>query len=474
MRSTQYPYTATRALTTPPAAARQERLERYEPYKTGSNVFIRSEAGRLRMRGTKRPTEDTQDGSNSRQRTGKAVVPITEVDVPEGHFDSLGGADLDEEMKAQRAYGIQLFKQVRKTKFASDKWIKTRILSRRRGRVGLIVLIPVIEFRMNQNKPNEECLDRVVVPDGILIIKLRPALLCENADYGLRCGPFTGFGDSDPTDVVIQDEARGRRWKLTDYVQFVEREAADSVQDEPRCFDDKIIFRGNGDYDFSTMKERYGHVYEYYKHPHGVPFMIIGELDGHPVEREIARLEALAAAQTPALPTQTAHDTDEEGFADVYGGEEDVADPVGDEHTAGSSRANELPLEEEMPGSGPQYDDDDDNDDRPSASDYIAQTLAKAQASTGQSHHFQTGHTIGQNTLAHWNTALNVGQAGGADADDEDAVDEGEEANGQDGTGTRRTLNRAMTTAKTMNTTPQILTRVAATARDQKPHPPYR
>ncbi|KAK6386505.1 hypothetical protein LTR65_008978 [Meristemomyces frigidus] len=173
--------------------------------------------------------------------------------------------------------------------------------------------------------------------------------------------------------------------------------------------DSPIFFRGIGEYDFKTKPELFAHVYQCFTHPHGVPYKIIGELHGledyrliqqmemaaaasliSPVAREIARREAAEASATgngPLPPAQDAHSTRAPAVPDA------AADP------------------------------EDEDDDRPSASAYIAQTLARAQASMQAPPLLPSGVTVGPDLLARWDT-MQMAAAHGADAEKSDMGDE--------------------------------------------------
>ncbi|KAK6386506.1 hypothetical protein LTR65_008979 [Meristemomyces frigidus] len=146
-----------------------------------SVVFSTDAADRLSIRSKKRMTEDQQAGPN---KTPRHDVTIGDLDLPANYFFVLRSDPLDEGFRSGRAFMGEVCKEMnaRNVVFKGDGWISTVEESKKRGGSGDIGLFPVPEFRAGPSEPDEECLYWFPCRQGIIIVKMRPGLICDNAD----------------------------------------------------------------------------------------------------------------------------------------------------------------------------------------------------------------------------------------------------------------------------------------------------
>ena len=259
-----------------------------------SDVFVRDDSGYMVMAGRKRKHCDEEEDSEVKTKEHRAKIrSILDISVPDTHPQNLDETAMNEEIKATRAYQAQIIAQIGPSHFEGPERIKTREESEATGETGDIILSPVVEFRANLTEPDEEVFDWMPVPEGIIIVKFRAQLLAANEAGGLRTKPFTAFGDSDPSNIIVYDKVRGRRYKLNDYLQM-QRLQGEEVPANPMCYRPPLYFRG-WSYPF-TKSESFINVFQEYIHPHTVPWKIIGRLEGlkdyeawHEIETAVAR-----------------------------------------------------------------------------------------------------------------------------------------------------------------------------------------
>lgn len=265
-----------------------------------SNVLVPDGGGRRMMRassGLKRTLDEDGDSEEEYLDPSKAPrlvnTTILDINVPEGYFNTLTSEEINEQFKSVRALMVELCKKMRRTVFRGNGWTSSEEESRTRGRPGDLILHPTPEFRKSKKRPNDEYLDWISLPHGSLVIKMRPAVISKNAHSSVRTRPCTGFGDSNPKGQQINDRERGLRNRLADYVQILEYPSS-SVAAEPECFRTPVYFDTVGDHKLDK-DERFAHVYEYYHHPHTVPYKVIGRPHSLRDVQALLKIEQAAA-----------------------------------------------------------------------------------------------------------------------------------------------------------------------------------
>ncbi|KAI7157423.1 hypothetical protein KC349_g5664 [Hortaea werneckii] len=139
------------------------------------------------MHGVKRAFHDGED------RDGKhRDISVRDVDVNQHFFFVLTSSELDDEFKSSRAYQEEICAkyQGRGEGLRGTDWISSTKESKRLGKSGDIGIFAVAQFGANPAQPDDEVLDWWPHKEGILVIKLRPGLICENAWWGLRVRLF--------------------------------------------------------------------------------------------------------------------------------------------------------------------------------------------------------------------------------------------------------------------------------------------
>lgn len=183
-----------------------------------SSIFRRQSAdsSRLTMHGVKRAFHDGEDRDSKRRD-----ISVRDVDVNQHFFFVLTSGELDDEFKSSRAYQEEICAeyQRRGEAFRGTDWISSTRESQRLGKSGDVGIFAVAQFRANPAQPDDEVLDWWPHKEGILVIKLRPGLICENAWWGLRVRLFWGFGDSNPRLAKVKNAKGLYQAKLADYVQ---------------------------------------------------------------------------------------------------------------------------------------------------------------------------------------------------------------------------------------------------------------
>ncbi|KAI7139082.1 hypothetical protein KC337_g85 [Hortaea werneckii] len=135
-----------------------------------NNNTSSADSSRLTMHGVKRAFHDGEDRDSKRRD-----ISVRDIDVNQHFFFVLTSSELDDEFKSSRAYQEEICAES--------------------GDIGIFA---VAQFRANPSPPDDEVLDWWPHKEGILVIKLRPGLICENDWWGLRVRLFWGFGDSNP------------------------------------------------------------------------------------------------------------------------------------------------------------------------------------------------------------------------------------------------------------------------------------
>ncbi|GAB1738080.1 hypothetical protein NU219Hw_g2617t1 [Hortaea werneckii] len=228
------------------------------------------------MHGVKRAFHDGEDRDSKRRD-----ISVRDVDVNQHFFFVLTSSELDDEFKSSRAYQEEICAeyQRRGEGLRGTDWISSTKESQRLGKSGDIGIFAVAQFRANPAQPDDDVLDWWPHKEGILVIKLRPGLICENAWWGLRVRLFWGFGDSNPRLVKVKNAEGFFQAKLADYVQVLQYPSL-NVFPEPSCAALPVYFHPTvRDYAWKK-EERFMHVHDYYVHLHSSPYRIVGRLHG--------------------------------------------------------------------------------------------------------------------------------------------------------------------------------------------------
>ncbi|KAI7184547.1 hypothetical protein KC316_g5667 [Hortaea werneckii] len=228
------------------------------------------------MHGVKRAFHDGEDRDSKRRD-----ISVRDVDVNQHFFFVLTSSKLDDEFKSPRAYQEEIYAEYQRRAEAlrGTDWMSSTEESQRLGKSGDIGIFAVAQFRANPAQPDDEVLDWWPHKEGILVIKLRPGLICENAWWGLRVRLFWGFGDSNPRLVKVKNAEGFYQSKLADYVQAL-LYPSESVSPEPLCFAPPVHFHATvQDYTWNK-EERFMHVHDCYVHLHSSPYRIVGRLHG--------------------------------------------------------------------------------------------------------------------------------------------------------------------------------------------------
>ncbi|KAI7241113.1 hypothetical protein KC330_g771 [Hortaea werneckii] len=228
------------------------------------------------MHGVKRAFHDGEDRDSKRRD-----ISVRDVDVDQHFFFVLTSSELDDEFKSSRAYQEEICAEYQRRGEAlrGTDWISSTKESQRLGKSGDIGMFAVAQFRANPAQPNDEVLDWWPHKEGILVIKLRPGLICENAWWGLRVRLFWGFGDSNPRLVKVKNAEGFYHSKLADYVQALIY-PSESVSPEPLCFAPTVHFHATYQEYTWNKEERCMHLHDCYVHLHSSPYRIVGRLHG--------------------------------------------------------------------------------------------------------------------------------------------------------------------------------------------------
>ncbi|KAI7320164.1 hypothetical protein KC315_g9530 [Hortaea werneckii] len=200
------------------------------------------------MHGVKRAFHDGEDRDSKRRD-----ISVRDVDVNQHFFFVLTSGELDDEFKSSRAYHEEICAeyQRRGEAFRGTDWISSTRESQRLGKSGDVGIFAVAQFRANPAQPDDEVLDWWPHKEGILVIKLRPGLICENAWWGLRVRLFWGLKYPSP-----------------------------NVLPEQLCAAPPVYFHPTvQDYAWNK-EERFMHVHDCYVHLHSSPYRIVGRLHG--------------------------------------------------------------------------------------------------------------------------------------------------------------------------------------------------
>ncbi|KAI7261902.1 hypothetical protein KC335_g10501 [Hortaea werneckii] len=259
--------------------------------------------GRRLMLGSRakraRETDDDEQQDRSVARTKHpriSTITIHDIDIPEDYFFVMESCEAKDEYRAVRAYMSEVCSRLRADMFNDKDFVKSQRTSRSLEVVGWIILIPVVEFRKRKGPPEDEHLTWLDIPEGTLVVKLRPALACKNGHDSIRTKPLTSFGDSDPYTQWIDDREQGIRPKLRDYVPLFEHPPQPGdAGPEGLWIIGPLYFRSTSDYDFDR-RVRFAHIYTHHNHPHTVPWKKIGELYWFSDFQEFVRMEETAAS----------------------------------------------------------------------------------------------------------------------------------------------------------------------------------
>lgn len=261
---------------------------------SNSAVMLTDTSGRLGMRGVKRESDGQQQAPTKPPRLTE--TGIRDVDIFSNHFFVLNCEALDEEYRCTRAYAEKICEEMnaRKDVYKGSGWTTSVEKSKSHGQTADVGLFPAVEFRADLKEPDEECLHWFPFREGILMVKMRPGLICENADFGLRVRLLTGFGNSDPRRVKVKDADGNERSKLADYVQVLEWPSR-NVAPEAQCYRKPIYFRSTvKDFPFNRP-ERFAPVANYYVHLHTTPYRVVGHLYSKQDFEGLVELENAAA-----------------------------------------------------------------------------------------------------------------------------------------------------------------------------------
>ncbi|KAI7548262.1 hypothetical protein KC331_g4519 [Hortaea werneckii] len=258
--------------------------------------------GRRVMSGirAKRARETDDDGEQDRSMAWTkhpriTTITIRDIDIPEDYFLVMESHEAKDEYRALRAYMTQVSSRLRADIFNDKDFVKSDRTSRSLDVVGWIILIPVVEFRRRKGPPEDEHLSWLDIPEGTLVVKLRPALACKNGHDSIRTKPLTSFGDSDPYTQWLDDREQGMRPKLRDYVPLLEHPPQpDDAEAEGLWFIGPLYFHSTSDWNFDR-NVRFAHIYTHHNHPHTVPWKKIGELHGDADFQGFVRMEETAA-----------------------------------------------------------------------------------------------------------------------------------------------------------------------------------
>ncbi|KAI6822483.1 hypothetical protein KC340_g12272 [Hortaea werneckii] len=260
-----------------------------------SSIFRRQSAdsSRLTMHGVKRAFRDGKDRDSKRRD-----ISVRDIDVNQHFFFVLTSSELDDEFKSSRACQQEICAEYQRRGEAlrGTDWISSTKESQRLGKSGDIGIFAVAQFRANPAQPDDEVLDWWPHKEGILVIKLRPGLICENAWWGLRVRLFWGFGDSNPRLVKVENAEGFYQSKLADYAQAL-LYPSENVSPEPSCFAPPVYFHATvQDYAWNK-EERFMHVHDCYVHLHSSPYRIVGRLHGRADYQAHVALEQATASR---------------------------------------------------------------------------------------------------------------------------------------------------------------------------------
>ncbi|KAI6909739.1 hypothetical protein KC318_g3680 [Hortaea werneckii] len=258
----------------------------------GRRLMLGSQAKRARE------TDDNEEQDPNMARTKHSrmkTITILDIDIPENYFLVMESCEAKDEYRAVRAYMTEVCSRLRADMFNDKDFVKSARTSRSLEVVGWIILIPVVEFRKRTGPPEDEHLTWLDIPEGTLVVKLRPALACKNGHDSIRTKPLTSFGDSDPYTQWIDDREQGMRPKLRDYVPLFEHPVQpDDAEAKGLWFIGPLYFHSTSDYEFDR-EVRFAHIYTHHNHPHTVPWKKIGELHGSSDFQGFVRMEETAA-----------------------------------------------------------------------------------------------------------------------------------------------------------------------------------
>ncbi|KAI6812955.1 hypothetical protein KC367_g4279 [Hortaea werneckii] len=273
-----------------------------------------ADSSRLTMHGVKRAFHDGEDRDSKRRD-----ISVRDIDVNQHFFFVLTSSELDDEFKSSRAYQEEICAEYQRQGegLKGTDWISSTKESQHLGRSGDIGIFAVAQFRANPSPPDDEVLDWWPHKEGILVIKLRPGLICENDWWGLRVRLFWGFGDSNPRLARVKSAEGVYQSKLADYVQVLLYPSS-KVSPEPKCFAPPVYFHSTvRDYPWNK-EERFMHVHNCYVYLHSSPYRIVGRLHGREDFQAHVALEKATASRLSASAEKALREFEQE----VESGEE--------------------------------------------------------------------------------------------------------------------------------------------------------